>query len=170
MSVCLPAYWICKGGSVTVWCPCVVYEEWTLRLIISQYINLRNPFKGQCHEIFCFWFFSWISFPPAPEYPNRTFSNFFENSRRYSQVKVHRRYQRTGGASWAANIYANFRKNSKRPWYNIIRGLVETDPWRKPEVGKSRGTVPLKYVVQGRQPFQHSSSILFVLTAPRASI
>jgi hypothetical protein len=29
-----------------------------------------NPFsfKGQCHEIFCFWFFSWISFPPAPEY------------------------------------------------------------------------------------------------------
>jgi len=24
--------------------------------------------KGQCHEIFCLWFFSWISFPPAPEY------------------------------------------------------------------------------------------------------
>ncbi len=24
--------------------------------------------KGQCHEIFCFWFFSWISFPPAPQY------------------------------------------------------------------------------------------------------
>ena len=50
--------------------------------------------KGQCHEIFCFWFFSWISFPPAPEYPIRTVSNFFENSRRYSQVKVHHRYQR----------------------------------------------------------------------------
>jgi hypothetical protein len=44
--------------------------------------------KGQCHEIFRFWFFSSISFPPAPEYPNRTVSNFFENSRRYSQVKV----------------------------------------------------------------------------------
>ena len=43
--------------------------------------------KGQCHEIFCVWFFSWISFPPAPEYPNRTVSNFFENSRRYSQLK-----------------------------------------------------------------------------------
>ncbi len=41
--------------------------------------------------IFCFWFFSWISFPPAPEYPIRTVSNFFENSRRYSQVKVHHR-------------------------------------------------------------------------------
>ncbi len=23
---------------------------------------------GQCHEIFHFWFFSWISFPQAPEY------------------------------------------------------------------------------------------------------
>ncbi len=39
-------------------------------------------------------FFSWVSFPPAPEYPIRTVSNFFENSRRYSQVKVHHRYQR----------------------------------------------------------------------------
>ncbi len=47
--------------------------------------------KGQCHEIFCFWFFSWISFPPAPE--PQTVSNFFENSRRYSQLKVCHRYQ-----------------------------------------------------------------------------
>ncbi len=53
-----------------------------------------NLLKGQCHEIFCFWFFSWISFPPAPEYPIRTVLNFFENSRRYSQVKVCHRYQR----------------------------------------------------------------------------
>ncbi len=44
--------------------------------------------KGQCHEIFFFWFFSWISFPPAPEYSFKTVSNFFENSRRYSQLKV----------------------------------------------------------------------------------
>ena len=50
--------------------------------------------KGQCHEIFCFWFFSWISFPPAPEYHIRTVLNFFENSQRYSQAKVHHRYQR----------------------------------------------------------------------------
>ncbi len=47
--------------------------------------------KGECHEIFCFWFFFIISFPPAPEYPNRTVSNFFENSRRYSQLKVDHR-------------------------------------------------------------------------------
>ncbi len=51
------------------------------------------PLKGQCHEIFCFLFFSWISFPPAPEYHIRTVLNFFENSRRYSQAKVHHRYQ-----------------------------------------------------------------------------
>ncbi len=30
--------------------------------------------KGQCHEIFCFWFFSWIIFPPAPEYSIETVS------------------------------------------------------------------------------------------------
>ncbi len=34
--------------------------------------------KGQFHEIFCFWFFSWISFLPAPEHPIRTVSNFSE--------------------------------------------------------------------------------------------
>ncbi len=47
--------------------------------------------KGQCHEIFDFCFFSWNSFPQAPEYTNRAVSNFFENSRRYSQLKVHHR-------------------------------------------------------------------------------
>ncbi len=50
--------------------------------------KFKIDLKGQCHEIFCFWFFSWISFPPAPEYSNKTVSIFFENSRRYSQLKV----------------------------------------------------------------------------------
>ncbi len=53
-----------------------------------------NYYKGQCHEIFCFLFFSWISFTPTPEYHIRTVLIFFENSRRYSQAKVHHRYQR----------------------------------------------------------------------------
>ncbi len=48
----------------------------------------KKHLKGQCHEIFCFWFFSWISFPPAPEYSIKTVSNFFKNSRRYSQLHV----------------------------------------------------------------------------------
>ncbi len=50
-----------------------------------------NSLKGQCHEIFCFWFFSSISFPPAPEYPIRNVSKFFESSRIYSQLKVDHR-------------------------------------------------------------------------------
>ncbi len=62
---------------------------WKLHLVL-----FRRSLKGQCHEICCFWFLSWISFPPGSEYPNRTVSNFFENSRRYSQVKVHHRCQR----------------------------------------------------------------------------
>ncbi len=57
---------------------------------VNIYINFafEFTFKGQCHEIFDFWFFSWISFPQSPEYTMRAVSNFFENSRRYSQLKV----------------------------------------------------------------------------------
>ncbi len=53
-----------------------------------------NRLKGQCHEIFCFWFFSWISFPQASDYTIRVVSIYFENSRRYSQLKVCHRCQR----------------------------------------------------------------------------
>ncbi len=56
--------------------------------------ELTYMLKGQCHEIFCFRFFSWITFPQAPENNFRIISNFFKNSRRYSQVKVHHRCQR----------------------------------------------------------------------------
>ncbi len=49
--------------------------------------------KGQCHEIFCFWFFSLTSFPQASDYTFRAVSSFFETSRRYSQLKVCHRYQ-----------------------------------------------------------------------------
>ncbi len=65
---------------------CLLLQEFllfTLLLLVSL--------KGQCHEIFDFWFFSWISFPQAPEYTIRAVSNFFKNSRRYSQLKVHHR-------------------------------------------------------------------------------
>ncbi len=82
--------------------PCTLYN--VLHREKSQGPSRRPPYrtlnsfpnkfclKGQCHEIFCFWFFSCFSFPPAPEYPIRTVLIFFENSRRYSQVKAcHRR-------------------------------------------------------------------------------
>ncbi len=39
--------------------------------------------KGQCHEIFCFWFFSWISFPQASDYTIRAVSNFF---RKFAEI------------------------------------------------------------------------------------
>ncbi len=44
-------------------------------------------FKGQCHEIFCFWFFFMNQFPPSHDYTIRAVSNFFENSRIYSQLQ-----------------------------------------------------------------------------------
>jgi hypothetical protein len=53
----------------------------------DQYQSADN-LKGQCHEIFYFWFFSGISFPQAPQYTIRAVSNFIENSLRYSQLKV----------------------------------------------------------------------------------
>ena len=56
--------------------------------------QISAALKGQCHEIFCFCFFSWISFPQASDYNIRAVSNFFENSRRYSQLKVCHRCQR----------------------------------------------------------------------------
>ncbi len=53
-----------------------------------------STLKGRCHHILRFRFFSWLIFPQAPENNIRVVSNFFENSRRYFQVKVHHRYQR----------------------------------------------------------------------------
>ncbi len=71
------------------------YSLYNIKMNVSAESNYRYelPLKGQCHEIFCFWFFSWISFPQAPEYTIRAVSNFFKNSRRYSQLKVDHRYQ-----------------------------------------------------------------------------
>ncbi len=48
----------------------------------------RDVLKGQCHEIFDFRFFSWISFYQAPEYTIRVVSNFFENSRIFAAQGV----------------------------------------------------------------------------------
>ncbi len=63
----------------------VFYLSWLLNLTgFPWFFAVGNNLKGQCHEIFCFWFFSWISFPQAPDYTVRAVSNFFENSRRYS--------------------------------------------------------------------------------------
>jgi hypothetical protein len=39
-------------------------------------LSPRGFLKGQCHEIFDFWFFSSISFPQAYEYTSTAISNF----------------------------------------------------------------------------------------------
>ncbi len=47
--------------------------QWNYLLYMSiEYIDL----KGQCHEIFNLWFFSWISFFQATEHTIRAVSNF----------------------------------------------------------------------------------------------
>ncbi len=46
--------------------------------------------KGVWNEIFVFRFFIWISFPRASEYSIEAIVNFYENSRRYSQLYVYR--------------------------------------------------------------------------------
>ncbi len=51
--------------------------------------------KGTVSRVlFFFRFFSWITFPQAPDNNIRIILIFFENSRRYSQLKVHHRCQR----------------------------------------------------------------------------
>ncbi len=134
--------------------------------------------KGTVSRVFSFKFFSWVIFPQAPE-----------NLRRYSQVKVHHRYQRhrwqtlgTISDCWQPKVSLKektlsinsttqryqkeitktfpiedffhlppvsmtlvvhlelrispriFEKIRNGP-HGIIRGLGETDPCRKPEVG-----------------------------------
>ncbi len=63
----------------------------------------KDYLKGQCHEIICFWFFSWISFPPTPEYSIKTVFIFSKILLRYSQVKV-LWHNDTGGKFSAANL------------------------------------------------------------------
>ncbi len=76
-----------------------------------------DDLKGQCHKIFCFWFF----FPPAQEYPIRTVSNFFENSRTYKQVKVHHRYQRH---RWQICHRCQRHRQQNCFWYQLHRRRI----------------------------------------------
>ncbi len=81
-----------RPAGLSLWQLLYIYKTtntWELRLRNSEWMSIA--LKGQWHEIFRFWFFSTISFPPAPEYPIRTVSKFLENSRGYSQLKVDHR-------------------------------------------------------------------------------
>ncbi len=59
----------------------VIIAQWFARYFVPvcfcYFVERSKPsknLKGQCHEIFCFWFFSWVSFPPIPLGPFRIFS------------------------------------------------------------------------------------------------
>jgi hypothetical protein len=47
-------------------------------LYLTDFKTTCRELKEQYHEIFDFWFFSWISFPQAPEYTNWTILNFLK--------------------------------------------------------------------------------------------
>ncbi len=75
------SYWVEQTSGPVTWQSFTSGVRHTYR-----YQSIGLALKVQCHEIFCFWFFSWISSPPppSPEYCIRSVSNFFENLRRYS--------------------------------------------------------------------------------------
>ncbi len=58
-----------------------------------QYM-IFHVFEGTVPQVFLLQVLSLIIFPQAPENNIRVLSNFFGNSWRYSQVKVHHQYQR----------------------------------------------------------------------------
>ena len=65
--------------------------------------------------------------PPAPEeYPIRTVSNFFQNSLRFSQVKVHHRYQRNrhGKFQIFSQICGDIRKSRCTTGINDTGGKI----------------------------------------------
>ncbi len=70
------------------------YNQWstysTVLLLSCWGIYWKNALKGTVSQDFCFWFFSWISFPPAPEYTCtiRIVSNFFKKLQRLLWLKI----------------------------------------------------------------------------------
>jgi hypothetical protein len=67
---------------------------WEGKIVVIDTKIFVLLFKGTVSQDFLLLVFLMISFPPTTKYCIRTVSNFFVNSRRYSQVKVHHRYQR----------------------------------------------------------------------------
>jgi hypothetical protein len=72
---------------------CTLHSPGSTQSLYNVQFSKIDRLKEQCHEIFCFMFFSWIMFPQAPKNSIRVYLNFVENSRKYSQVKVRHRYR-----------------------------------------------------------------------------
>ncbi len=61
--------------------------------LLYAFKHTESAIKGQCHEIFNFWFFFMNQFPPSTwvYHLRRAFQIFCEISRKYSRLKVHHR-------------------------------------------------------------------------------
>jgi hypothetical protein len=129
------------------------------KLTFFTYNNtVRLILKGQCHEIFCFWFFSWIIFSRASDYNIRAVSNCFQNSRRYSQLKVCHRCQRHRWyrlCTFTCKYLREFSKKFENGLNGILWSWGETDSWKKPEA-KISWHCPFKYI-------QYVSIVLYFL-------
>ncbi len=153
--------------------------------------------KGQYHEIFCFWYFSWISFHPAPEYSIKTISSrkFAEifaiqgappvsmtpvanngskvskrNHKNFSDWRFFPICHRCRWHRWQTLICEYLREKFEKIWNSpngIIRGLGETNSWKKTRNKKSRDTVPLKILSsQKRGGYRGVSIDSFQLPTP----
>ncbi len=87
--------------------------------------------KGQCHKIFGFWFFSWISFPQASDYTIRAVSNFF---RKFAEILT--LVANLPPVSLTPVVHLDLRisprifEKIRNDPYVISRGLGEGDSWK----------------------------------------
>jgi hypothetical protein len=109
---------------IEFWYSSQIYQIWYIFVI-----------KGTVPRDFDFRFSTWISFPQAPDYTVRAVSNFFENSRRYSQLKdYHTGVIDTGGKWKKCQIFS--RRNEK--------DFFSFQPkWKRCNVSPSSTEVPL---------------------------
>ncbi len=84
-----------------------------------------KTFKGRVSRDFQLLVFFTNQFPQAPEYTLRVVSNFFENSRRYSQLKVCHRCQRH---RWQIQKIFNHKSFNYLVW-TPLRSIVNLCRW-----------------------------------------
>ncbi len=81
--------WVGGGWGVTVFFECMYVQRYMVTTSpVKKYCVLNLRVKGTVPQDFRLHVFFMNQFPQAPEYPNRAILNFFENWRRYSQLKV----------------------------------------------------------------------------------
>ncbi len=86
-------------------------------------------FNGTVSRDFFFRFFSWIILPQVPGNSNRVISNFFLNSQRYSQGKVHQKFATTfndTGSKFAAGVNYTCMKEANGKFATGTAGVTDS--------------------------------------------